>query len=299
MTPLTGGNSKKKLTVKYPPRDLKLLVADDNPINQKVLERILKRLGVTDVTIVDNGKKAVDVTARKKFDCIFMDMEMPVMGGLEACRLITERDHTNSKVTFVTAHDIEDIREKADEAGAYGYLAKPLKLKEVHECLVILEESKRAAAEACPDDASRQQVMISDEEVAEDSATLKSVKYARRNSLRGGSKKGSSNGRRNSLRDRSRKGSSHGSLNTSSSHDELKQGSSHGLRKSSSHKKTTALKPKKKRKTKSRGSRAHSANGAPPTHEFRARREWRCAGPMVRGRGGANAIFPGTGGSYK
>ena len=135
--------SKKKFVTKYPSRNLKVLVVDDNLINQKVLHRILKRLGVTEISIVDNGKKAVDITESTRFDCIFMDMEMPVMGGLEACKLIVDRDKEAARVAFVTAHDIEDIREKADAVGAFGYISKPLKLQDIHEFLTDLEDLKK------------------------------------------------------------------------------------------------------------------------------------------------------------
>jgi CheY-like chemotaxis protein len=65
-----------KLPAKY---DLKVLYAEDNVVNQKVLSRVLNRTGITDITVVDDGKKAVDVSAVTKFDCIFMDMQMPIM----------------------------------------------------------------------------------------------------------------------------------------------------------------------------------------------------------------------------
>jgi len=138
--PESTTRSKKKFATKYPPRALKVLVVDDNVINQKVLDRILKRLGVTDISIVNNGKKAVDITASNRFDCILMDMEMPVMGGLEACKIIVDRDKEAARVAFVTAHDIQDIREKADAAGAFGYISKPLKMKDIHEFLMVLED---------------------------------------------------------------------------------------------------------------------------------------------------------------
>jgi len=142
LSSLDSTKSKKKFATKYPQRNLKVLIVDDNVINQKVLDRILKRLGVTDISIVDNGKKAVDISAETRFDCIFMDMEMPVMGGLESCKLITDRDKDAARVAFVTAHDIEDVREKADAAGAFGYISKPLKMKDIHDFLTRLEHLK-------------------------------------------------------------------------------------------------------------------------------------------------------------
>jgi CheY-like chemotaxis protein/signal transduction histidine kinase len=140
-------SKKKRFASKYPPRALKVLVVDDNVINQKVLDRILRRLGVTDIAIVNNGKKAVDITETTKFDCIFMDMEMPVMGGLEACKLIVDRDKA-ARVAFVTAHDVEDIRQKADAVGAYRYISKPLKINDIHAFLHHLEELSPAGAGA-------------------------------------------------------------------------------------------------------------------------------------------------------
>jgi signal transduction histidine kinase/CheY-like chemotaxis protein len=148
--PNSSAKSKKKTSRKYTPRALKVLIVDDNAINQKVLDRILKRLGVTDIAIVNNGKKAVDLTVKTKFDCIFMDMEMPVMGGLEACKLIVDRDKEAARVVFVTAHDIEDIRENADAAGADGYITKPLKMKDIHEYLKTLEDLKKQLPKDSP-----------------------------------------------------------------------------------------------------------------------------------------------------
>ncbi|VEU44541.1 unnamed protein product [Pseudo-nitzschia multistriata] len=138
-TESSSTKSRKAFATKYPPRDLKVLVVDDNKINQKILERILKRLGVNDISIVNNGKKAVDLTETTVFDCIFMDMEMPVMGGLEASKIITQRDKESARVVFVTAHDIEDIKERADKAGAFGYISKPLKMQEIHTFLGTIE----------------------------------------------------------------------------------------------------------------------------------------------------------------
>ena len=62
---------------------LKVLITEDNRINQKVLHKALSRLGLQNVDIVDNGAKAVALTAEKPFDLIFMDIQMPVMDGLE------------------------------------------------------------------------------------------------------------------------------------------------------------------------------------------------------------------------
>ena len=126
----------------YPPRALKVLVAEDNIINQKVIDRILKHLGVTDITIVDDGKKAVDASFITNYDCILMDMQMPIMDGLEACRQIVKRDgKENANVIFVTAHALVEFKEKALNAGGIDFVTKPFKMEAIDKILVKLEET--------------------------------------------------------------------------------------------------------------------------------------------------------------
>jgi CheY-like chemotaxis protein len=129
----------EKPAVKYPPRDLKVLYAEDNIVNQKVLERVLRRLGVNDITIVDNGLKAVEHTENTKYDCIFMDMQMPVMDGLEACKIIVDRD-ASEKVVFVTAHALSDYKAQADAAGAIDFISKPFNMEKIDTLLKTLEK---------------------------------------------------------------------------------------------------------------------------------------------------------------
>ena len=120
-------------------RDLKVLIAEDNVVNQKVLSRVLNRSGIKDITIVDNGKKAVDISAVETFDCIFMDMQMPVMGGMEACRLIVERDGSQkAKVVFVTAHALDEFKAQAIAAGAISFISKPFRVIDITNLLETL-----------------------------------------------------------------------------------------------------------------------------------------------------------------
>jgi CheY-like chemotaxis protein len=82
---------------------MKVLVAEDNAINQKLLLRILNRLGINNVVVVDNGQKAVDREAAEPFDVVLMDMRMPVMDGVEACELImkeTGSHRCNSRICY-------------------------------------------------------------------------------------------------------------------------------------------------------------------------------------------------------
>lgn len=117
---------------------LKILIAEDNLVNQKVLKRLLNRIGVVNVEIVDNGKSAVDREAVEPFDMILMDMQMPVMDGTTACREILKREdvgHPRPKIIFVTAHVSESFREMCLAEGAVGYLPKPCTLTSLKDTL--------------------------------------------------------------------------------------------------------------------------------------------------------------------
>ena len=127
---------------------IKILVAEDNMINQKVLQRTLVRIGIPakDITMVDNGKKAVDITLTENFDIILMDLSMPVMDGLEATKIITDRrsdsGRTYPKVVFLTAHALADYQERATEAGGDGFISKPFKIDTIKGILRALRRPK-------------------------------------------------------------------------------------------------------------------------------------------------------------
>lgn len=117
---------------------LKILIAEDNLVNQKVLKRLLNRIGVVNVEIVDNGKKAVAREAVEPFDFILMDMQMPVMDGTTACREILKRGdvgHPRPKIIFVTAHVSESFKEICLAIGAVAYLPKPCTVTSLKETL--------------------------------------------------------------------------------------------------------------------------------------------------------------------
>ena len=122
-------------------RDLRVLVAEDNVINQKVLKRMLERLEMTHVEVVNNGKEAVDREAAAHFDVILMDMQMPVMDGIQACRRILERhrDRAAPKVVFVTAHVSSTFEGECFDAGACTLLAKPFNLNEIRKCFLHVQ----------------------------------------------------------------------------------------------------------------------------------------------------------------
>lgn len=124
-------------------QDLRVLIAEDNLVNQKVAKRVLNRIGIDKVTIVENGKLAVEEEATGAFDLILMDVQMPVMDGLEACKLIVDRQQEQgakfpAKVVFCTAHVLDSFKVKCEEAGGAGFLSKPFRLEDVKVSLESL-----------------------------------------------------------------------------------------------------------------------------------------------------------------
>lgn len=126
----------RKKDISY--HDLRILVAEDNKVNQKVMLRILARLGITSVDVVGNGQDAVDKEGSTAYDVILMDQQMPVMGGVQACRLILnrrDRVHPVPYIFFVTAHVSSNFEMECKDAGSSGFLPKPYKVADIDKCL--------------------------------------------------------------------------------------------------------------------------------------------------------------------
>ncbi len=111
-----------------PPAALRILAAEDVPTNQLLLQHLLSREG-HGVTVVANGEEAVAAAAREPFDVILMDVQMPVMDGVEATRRIRALAAPANAVpiVMVTAHAMLGDRDRYLAAGANDYLAKPIK----------------------------------------------------------------------------------------------------------------------------------------------------------------------------
>ncbi|MFM8330252.1 MAG: response regulator, partial [Candidatus Methylumidiphilus sp.] len=116
----------------------KILVAEDNLINQKVAVGLLERLGC-EVKVAGNGVEAVEVFVRDSFDLILMDCMMPQMDGYEATAAIRARQADGARPTPIvalTANNVAGDREKCLAAGMDDYLAKPFSL---HQLQAILQ----------------------------------------------------------------------------------------------------------------------------------------------------------------
>jgi len=119
---------------------LRVLVAEDNPVNQMVISKILASVGLT-ATVVANGHEALDqVAAGPPWDVILMDCEMPVMDGYEATRQIRalqeHRHDPRSRIIALSAHAVPDYIHKAYEAGVDSYLSKPVTRRQVLDALL-------------------------------------------------------------------------------------------------------------------------------------------------------------------
>ncbi len=120
--------------------DLHLLVAEDNSINQKLIKNVLNSFGV-DVTLASNGEEAVKLRTDNTFDMILMDIQMPVLGGIEATHQIIEYEEKNRKhhvpIVALTANALSGDREKYMDEGMDNYLSKPIDLERLN---VLLQE---------------------------------------------------------------------------------------------------------------------------------------------------------------
>jgi CheY-like chemotaxis protein len=107
-----------------------VLVAEDNPVNQRIAQQMLRKRKLS-VTLADDGRQAVDAFQSGRFDLVLMDVQMPEMNGFEAVAAIRALEHAQGRphtpIVAVTAHAMVGDRERCLEAGMDAYLAKPLR----------------------------------------------------------------------------------------------------------------------------------------------------------------------------
>ncbi len=116
---------------------LHILLAEDHTVNQMVVEKWLSRRG-WDVTIVNNGREALETTEAQSFDLILMDIQMPKLDGITATKLIREREQITGDhipIIALTAHAMEGDKERFLEAGMDGYLSKPLNSLQLYKTI--------------------------------------------------------------------------------------------------------------------------------------------------------------------
>jgi signal transduction histidine kinase/DNA-binding response OmpR family regulator/HPt (histidine-containing phosphotransfer) domain-containing protein len=169
-----------------PARRLKVLVAEDNVVNQKLAVRLLEKQGHTAALAV-NGKEALALLEKETFDLVLMDVQMPEMGGFEATAAIRDRERATSShvpIIAMTAHAMKGDRERCLAAGMDDYVAKPVqaaKLNEVIAEVMAAEPGVPTAGGAAPQSAGADSLLqhllheVPDDEVLDKAGLLDRV----------------------------------------------------------------------------------------------------------------------------
>jgi CheY-like chemotaxis protein len=133
-----------ELAHKFP---LRILLAEDNPVNQKVASRILERMGYR-VDVVADGLEALAAVDAIDYDLILMDVQMPEMDGLEATRRIRElppKSGRRPRITAMTASAMESDRQAAMGAGMDDFVGKPVRVEELQDAVIRAAEALAGA----------------------------------------------------------------------------------------------------------------------------------------------------------
>ncbi len=116
---------------------LRVLLAEDNVINQKLGVRLLEKRGHC-VVVANNGREALATLAREPFDLVLMDVQMPVMDGFETTAAIRQQENSTGRhlpILAMTAHAMKGDRDRCLIAGMDGYIAKPIQPRELYDTI--------------------------------------------------------------------------------------------------------------------------------------------------------------------
>lgn len=136
---LTGGYQEEESTHSVLAQEgrSKILVVDDHPINQRLMVSMLDKLGYK-ADMAEDGKQAVEMAIKQPYDFIFMDLQMPVMDGLEATAHIRREGGSVAEKTVIiamTANVMEGIQNRCKAAGMDDYISKPLKMSSIKQII--------------------------------------------------------------------------------------------------------------------------------------------------------------------
>ena len=143
-SPASLGKMISILDAAGPPQPLQILLAEDNPVNQKLAVRLLERRGHC-VTLASTGREAIAAFERARFDLVLMDVQMPDMDGLEATMEIRARERQaglHTPIVALTAHALKGDRDRCVAAGMDGYINKPI---EADRFIQVVEETVNRA----------------------------------------------------------------------------------------------------------------------------------------------------------
>jgi CheY-like chemotaxis protein len=123
-------------------KQFKILLVEDNPLNQKIVSFNLRKENY-DVTIAENGLVAIEIFKKEPFDFILMDIMMPEMDGLDASvnirKIEKEQNLKRTAIIALTANTLDNDRDKCLSFGMDEYMAKPFRMSKLHDLLDILE----------------------------------------------------------------------------------------------------------------------------------------------------------------
>ena len=144
-------NTSETLRLQKTAKSLRVLLAEDNPINQRMIVGILRKMGHSTKVAV-NGKDALSLWSEEAFDLILMDVQMPVMDGLTTTRKIRERESTSTSripIIAMTAHATKEYEQQCLAAGMDAYLAKPTNGEQL-EAMVSRIAAKSSGCDKSP-----------------------------------------------------------------------------------------------------------------------------------------------------
>ncbi len=133
-------------------RQLRVLLAEDNAINQKLAVRLLEKQGHL-VKVANDGQEALAALEDGKFDVVLMDVQMPNMSGLEAAAAIRALERGTGRhvpIVAMTAHAMKGDQERCLEAGMDGYISKPIQPDHMMDVIAQVTSSRGATAEHAP-----------------------------------------------------------------------------------------------------------------------------------------------------
>jgi CheY-like chemotaxis protein len=132
-----GPSASHAMHEQHAESSLNILVAEDNPVNQKLAVRILEKRGHR-ATVARNGREALAKLRLESFDLVLMDVQMPELDGIETTAAIRESEHGNGKhqpIIAMTANAMKGDEQRCLDAGLDGYLAKPIRREELYALL--------------------------------------------------------------------------------------------------------------------------------------------------------------------
>jgi PAS domain S-box-containing protein len=144
-------------------KPLRVLLVEDNLINQKLARTVLSKMGYK-ADLAVNGQEAVNMTLRNRYDVVFMDIQMPIMDGLEATKWIRQNEHitgsSSTRIIALTANALAGDAEVYLAAGMDDYLSKPLRIEELRKALSRVDQVGENVAAKSADETSATQNAI-------------------------------------------------------------------------------------------------------------------------------------------